>query len=272
MPDFIRNNPLTHFTHGFFYPFNSARFLLGHPSLLRYVLIPFLINLIVFSSAVYFGFDFFNGVVVQHIPQGEAWYWAILYYFAWLVAVALTAVLVFFTFTVVGNLIASPFNDLLSERTEELLSGRKSDEPFSLRGFWRDTLRIVSIELKKMAVFIIAMLLILPLNVIPGFGSVLYSVLAVALTLFFLVVEYMGYVMARKRMSFRDQRRYIFSRSMLMLGFGTGVLTLLAIPFLQFICIPVGVVGATRLWCDLGGFDVHPADKSKEGQTSSPVG
>jgi CysZ protein len=36
----------------------------------------------------------------------------------------------------------------------------------------------------------------------------------------------------------------------MMLGFGCGVFCVLAIPLVQFFCIPLAVVGATLLWCD----------------------
>jgi CysZ protein len=94
------------------------------------------------------------------------------------------------------------------------------------------------------------MLFLLLLNLIPALGTVLYAVLSVAFTLFFLAVEYTGFVFGRHRRSFRQQRRYLFSRKGLLLGFSTGVLVMLAVPFLQFICIPLAVVGATRLCHD----------------------
>ena len=94
------------------------------------------------------------------------------------------------------------------------------------------------------------MLFLLPLNLIPG-GTLPYSALSILLTVFFLVVEYTGYVFTRKHLTFLDQRRFIFSYKFMMLGFGTGIMGVLAIPFLQFFCIPLGVVGATQLWHDL---------------------
>ena len=251
MTAFLRNNALSQFSLGFFYPFRSIKLLLRAPSLWRFVLIPFGINLMVFSAAVYFGFDFFSDRVVQQIPQGDGWYWAILYYVAWVIAMLLTAVLVFFTFAVVGNLIASPFNDLLSERAEEMLTGIASDAPFSLQLFWADTRRTLSVEIRKVGLFVLAMAMILPLNLLPGIGSLLYTLLAVSLTIFFLVVNYLGIVLSRQRFSFAQQRQFIFGRLFLMAGFGTGVLALLAVPLLQFLCIPVAVVAATKLWCDL---------------------
>jgi CysZ protein len=250
MAEFITNNPVANFSRGFFYPFRGLRLLTRHPALLKYIAIPFLINLIVFSSAVHLGLDFFNSTVVDYIPRGEAWYWAILYYAAWVLAVLLTAVLVFFLFTVVGNLIASPFNDLLSERAEELLLGQKQETRFSLRGFLSDARRTIAAELKKLSLFVAGMMALLLLNLIPALGQLLYSAAAILFTLFFLVVEYLGYVFGRKSRTFRDQRRYIWRRKFLMLGFGTGVLCLLAVPFLQFLCLPLAVLGATLLWCE----------------------
>ncbi len=268
MADFIKNNPLTNFSKGFFYPFRAGRFILKHPRLYKFVIIPFLINALVFTLAVYFGLDFFNETVVGLIPQGEAWYWLTLYYVLWVVAVLATAVLVFFTFTVVGNLIASPFNDLLSERTEESLVGQKHEEPFSMRAFLIDARRTLWEESKKMLAFLLCMGLLLLLNFIPGIGSLIYSCLAILLTLFFLSVEYTGYVFGRKRGTFKDQRRFISSRKFLMLGFSTGILAILAIPFLQFLCIPVGVVGATQIWFDVEhqGQTLSPSSGSKDGQ------
>jgi CysZ protein len=46
-----------------------------------------------------------------------------------------------------------------------------------------------------------------------------------------------------------------------MMGFGTGIMGVLGVPFLQFFCIPLGVVGATQLWYDLsGGRKTAPQD------------
>ncbi len=253
MDNVIQKSPVGHFSRGFFTIFRSLRVLRRYPRLLPYIIIPFLINLAVFTGAVYLGLDFFGSTVVEYIPQGDVWYWSVVYWLVWVVAVLLTAVLVFFSFTVVGNLIASPFNDLLSERTEEVLTGQTNDEPFSLGQFMKDALATILLEAKKISIFVVIMLLILPLNLLPGFGNTLYTVLAVSLTLFFLCVEYLGFVMVRKRLFFGAQRRFIMSRKVLMVGFGTGVMAVLSIPFFQFFCIPLAVIGATRLWCEEEG-------------------
>lgn len=260
MSEQVKRNFAINFSRGFFAPFRSVRVLRSNPRLIQYILIPVLINTLVFSGAVYLGLNFFGSTVVEYIPQGEAWYWSILYWFLWVVAVLLTLVLVFFTFTVVGNLLASPFNDLLSERAEEVFSGAVNDEPFSLSRFFRDALQTVLMEAKKMWVFVVVMILILPLNLLPGLGNSIYTVLAVSLTLFFLCFEYLGFVLVRKRQFFREQKNYIFARKFLMLGFSCGVMAMLAIPFFQLLCIPLAVIGATRIWCEEEGLITHDHD------------
>jgi len=249
MPIDIKNNPPGNFSKGFLYPFRAVKFIKKHPPLLKYIIIPFIINVILLSAAVYWGLSFFDSIVVHYIPQGEAWYWLILKYFLWTLAVLVTMVLVFFCFAISGSLIASPFNDLLSEKTEELLTGILNEEPFIMKVFLKDAIQTIMDESKKIIIFIVLMIMLLFLNLLPG-GTLLYSILSVLLTVSFLSIEYTGYVFYRKHLTFKDQRRFIFSQNFLTLGFGFGVMAVLTIPFFQFFCIPLGVVGATCLYHD----------------------
>jgi CysZ protein len=242
--------PVASFTRGFSYPLRAVKFLGKKPGLLKYLAVPFIINVLVFSLSVYFGLDFFQTMLETYAPSTEVWYGVILYYLAWTVALLLTTVLIFFSFTVVGNLIASPFNELLSERTEDIRSGQPNEQPFSFGRFLAEAKHALLVEVKKMSVFVGCMLLLLAVNFIPGIGSIIYAVLAPLFTLFFLAIQYMAFVMMRKQLSFSQQRQYITQRPVLMTGFACSIFCLLAIPFLQFFCIPLAVVGATLLWCD----------------------
>ncbi|MBE0500319.1 MAG: hypothetical protein IBX47_02675, partial [Desulfuromonadales bacterium] len=55
---------------------------------------------------------------------------------------------------------------------------------------------------------------------------------------------------SRHQMVFKDQRQFIQQRKLSSIGFGIGALCLLAIPFLQFFTIPLGVIGAVHFWRD----------------------
>jgi CysZ protein len=260
MNEKLSTNPIAKFSRGFLYPFNSIAFIRNNSSLYKFVILPFLINLLTFTLVIYFGLSYFQEMVMSRLPQGDAWYWLILNYFVIIVAVLVVMVLVFFTFAVIGSLIASPFNDVLSERTEKLLTGAEIDEVFARtrsrscrwKTFWRDTLRTLVSEGKKIAVFVAGMLVLLLLHLLPVLGTAIYPVLSVAWTALFLVLEYNGYVFTRKHLTFKEQRRIVFRHAASMSGFGLGIFCVLAIPFLQFLCIPLGVVGAVRLLYDAG--------------------
>ena len=247
MGNLLVDNPVSRFSKGFFYPFRAFRFINRHKKLYLYIFIPFCITVAVLSLFLSLGFTFFQQTIIHYIPQGEAWYWHILSGILWLFAVLITAVLVFFGFTAIGNLIASPFNDLLSEKTEEILTGRMSDEPFSLAAFWQNSRIILFTEVKKISIFLLGMLGLFILNLLPVIGSLLYGFLSIFWTILFLAVEYCGFLFARRQLSYQEQRRIVLANFAMLLGFGSGLFCILAIPFFQLLCIPLGVVGATSL-------------------------
>jgi len=193
--------PVAGFARGISYPLRAVKVFRKHPGLLRYVAIPFAINLLVFSLSVYFGLDLFEWLLEKYAPGTEVWYGMVLYYLAWIVALLLTAVIVFFSFTVIGNLVASPFNEFLSERTEILLTGPLADERFTLGKILSEAKYALGVEIKKLLIFAVCMLLLFGINFVPGIGPLIYAVLAPLLTLFFLVVEYMAFVLMRKHMN-----------------------------------------------------------------------
>jgi len=247
------------FARGFAYPFRAGHLLIANPRLLVYVVVPFLINLVVFSLAVWFGLDRFDALLASLTPETSAWWWPVVKYLLWIVTVLVTALLVFFLFAIVGNLVASPFNDLLSGKIERLLTGTLPES--SGRGFIRDSLHTLLDEVLKIAVFVGGLLVLLLLFLLPAVGPLLYTGLSVIWTALFLVVDYTSYIFARRRQTFRDQRLFLRRHRLASLGFGLGALCLLAIPLLQFFTIPLGVIGAVQFWYDQvkvadGGTDV----------------
>lgn len=243
-----RKNPVRGFYDGFVSPFRAAGFIRAHKKLYKFIVIPFLINLGTFVLVVGLGAKFFEEQVMTRLPQWQGIWGVLLNYFVVTIAVVLTLGLIFFTFTAVGCLIASPFNDLLSECTENLLVGGNNDgERFSIFALGRDMAQTMWIEFKKIALFLLGMLLLMLLHLIPGLGSMIYAPLSVAWTIFFLIMEYTGYVFTRRKMGVKEQARTIFRHFGVMCGFGTGVFLLLAVPFVQFFCMPLAVVAAVRL-------------------------
>jgi CysZ protein len=72
-------------------------------------------------------------------------------------------------------------------------------------------------------------------------------VAAFLFTLLFLPLQYAGYAMDHQLMTFAQRRALIWKHRWLMLGFGAAASLTLLIPLLNFICLPILVVGATLL-------------------------
>jgi CysZ protein len=244
---------------GYFYPFRGFRFLLGHPKLVTYVIIPFFINTLLYTGLVWFAASNFGGWMEKLMPQGDAWYWAALSAVLWILFAVVLLVVLVYTFTLVGNLLLAPFNDFLSEKVELLYTGHRLDEPFRLAALLKDVSRSLKAELGRLAMYLTAFLLLLPLNLFPPLGTAIYGGAFTVLTLFFLGWEYLDFSMERWHLRFSVKRKLAFGNAGVLLSFGAGSVLLLLIPLLNFLAIPVCVIGGTLLICDLRAAGRTPA-------------
>lgn len=227
---------------GFGYAMEGLR-LIARPGLRRYVVVPFMINLVVFGLLVWLGIDRFEVVLDRWLPE-DSW----LAYFRWLLwplfAVAFLLI-VFYTFTLVANLLGAPFNDMLSARIEAMLTGQRLDD--GAGSIFAAIGPAIGSELQKIVYFLPRALPLLLLFVIPGINTLapfawgLFSAWSIAL-------EYTEYPFGNNGIPFREQRRVVRQRRLTALGFGGGVMLLMLIPGVNFLAMPAAVAGATALW------------------------
>ncbi len=111
--------------------------LIAHPGLRRFVAIPLGINILVFSAAIYWGVGRFEDLIawlqsrLPRLPDWLSWLrWLEqgLEWVLWPLFIMLAALLVFYGFTLVANLISAPFNGLLAEKVEHLERGAPLDK------------------------------------------------------------------------------------------------------------------------------------------------
>ena len=245
----------------FSYPFRGMLFIFRHLRLLGYVAVPVCINTILFALLAWLVGTHYTGWLQQLLPSKETWYWAILFYVL-LVLVGMVLLLVgIYAFTLIGNIILGPFNDFISEKVEMIYAGTATDEPFSMKALFSDILRSLKVQVAKMLLYLGGLIVLLVIHLIPIVGTVLYPVLILLYTLFFLGWEYCDYSMERWKYSFRRKLRISLKNAFAFAGFGAGASLMLFIPLVNLMTIPVCAVGATLLFCDL----------RKEGRLLSPV-
>lgn len=231
-----KNNPIA----GAMYLFRGLQ-LVMRPRLRRFVLIPALINAILFAVVIYFSANWIYDSSRELLPAWLDW----LSFLLVPMFLLLSAAAVFFTFTLLANLIASPFNGVLAEAVEFRLSGREPT-PSSLRSIMRDAGVAIRSELRKLGYILIRMVPLLLLFLLPPVGPLLWAVFSA----WMLAITYVDYPMGNHGYEFSRQRQVLGERRWMALGFGFAVMSAMAIPVVNFFVMPCAVAGATAMWVD----------------------
>jgi CysZ protein len=220
--------------------------LMRQPGLRRYVAMPLLISTLVFSAAIWFGIHWI-GVLVEwllgYLPGWLEW----LSYLLWPLFVLTGLLVVFYTFSIITNLIAAPFNGLLAEAVELHLTGQPLDETGGWQELLKDVIPSILSELRKLMYFALRAAPLAVLFLIPGVNLAAPFIWAL-FSAWMLAIEYADYPMANHLLHFTEQKRRLRQRRLLSYGFGSGSLLLTMIPVVNFIAMPASVAGATAMW------------------------
>ena len=219
--------------------------LIRQPGIRVYAVMPLIINSVLFASLIWFGYDQFSPMVdkmMSNVPAILGFLRGII----WLIITAFTAIFVFFTFTPIANIVAAPFNALLSEKIETRLSGKSINSNSSFIKMVRTS---VLSQLRKLVyiLFWSAVLLLISLSPLINFAA---PFLWVIFGSWMLSLEYLDYPMGNHEFDFKQEKQILAARKGLALGYGSSVMVLTSIPLLNFIVMPVAVAGATVLWVE----------------------
>ena len=148
----------------------------------------------------------------------------------------------------IANVLASPFLDTLAQRVEEIEMGATPEEESSgLLGSGAEVLRSVREELRKTVFFLAVLVGLTAIGfMVPG-AQLLTGPAIVGFTIFFLPLDYASYTLDRRRLSFRQKRLWLESNKPAVVGFGMAAFFICAVPGLNFIAMPLLVVGGTLL-------------------------
>jgi CysZ protein len=222
--------------------------LLRNPRLLPFVVIPLLINIVIFASLISYSISTIGetlGIWLSVIPDWLSW----LDWLIWPIVVIVLALVTGYLFTAVAILIASPFNALLAEKVEELTTGQPVQGP---EGLWQALLlfpRAITRELVKLLYYLPLLLVVLVLMWIPPFTAVT-PLLWFLFGAWMMAVQYTDYPMDNHQISFAGVKDLLRQRRLSSLGFGGAVALASGVPILNFFVVPAAVCGATLFWCE----------------------
>lgn len=219
--------------------------MLGHPSLRAFVLIPLIINILIFGSLITIGFSYISDLMDAMLSSIPSWL-DFIQWILWPLIVITVSLATGYLFTTVALIIASPFNALLAEKAEELITGQPVN---SLEGFGAAVLAIpksILRELAKLLYYIPMAVFVLLISFIPGVGAIAWLLLGA----WMMSIQFVDYPMDNNQLSFADVKEAVRRRRLSSMGFGGLVALCASIPLVNFFVVPAAVVGATLLWCE----------------------
>lgn len=215
------------------------------PGVRVFVLIPLLINTLLFAAVLYYGASTMNEFVDSYLTGWLEW----LRWILWPLFILVALTVVFFCFSILANLIAAPFNGFLAEACEVYLTGTPITEEGTIKQLPAEIIKAIKSESRKFVYFLVRAIPLLLLFLIPlvQIGAPFLWILFGA---WMLALEYADFPMGNHGILFPEQRETMKQKRPLAFGFGLGVMVLTLLPVINFIAIPVAVCGATRLWVE----------------------
>ncbi|UVM56770.1 sulfate transporter CysZ [Pseudomonas sp. B21-012] len=216
------------------------------PSLRLFVLLPLAVNLLLFVGLIYLAGHQFSLWVDSLMPSLPSWL-SFLNYVLWPLFVVLVGLMVFFTFTMLANIIAAPFNGFLAEKVEVVVRGTDDFPAFSWAELTAMVPRTLGREARKLGYFLPRAIGLFILSLIP-----VVNIIAAPLWLLFgiwmMAIQYIDYPADNHKMSWQDMLAWLREKRWQSLGFGGSVYLVLLVPFLNILMMPAAVAGATLFW------------------------
>lgn len=214
---------------GLLAPFRGAAFVAKH-GLWGYVAVPIVVNVLI---ALVSGFAAYRLATRWAPLQSNAW---------WQVGTAVLAVvLVVPVFLILYPLVSSPFIDLLTEKTESIVTGSHPSA-----GLWMGAAQALLHGVAKSGLYLFALGFTAALSLFLGPAAVLGLVLGAL----FLGYDGFDYPLARRRVSFLGKWRYLFSNFAQTAGYCASASALYALPLAFIVAPPFVCVGATLAYLD----------------------
>jgi CysZ protein len=217
--------------------------LIRQAGLRRYVWIPLGINFVVLGAIMYFGAGQYDALMAGITGWLPDWLSVLAGVITFLAALMIFAVGIYL-FTIIANIVASPFNAILSEKVEEyLVPGLVRESP----GILVILVRSVAREISKLLYLRPRLLGLVLLSIVPGLNA-LAPFAWILFGAWMMAIQYVDYAADNNQVSFPGLKQRLGTARFQAILFGLIVYFLLAIPLVNLFLMPIAVAGGTVLW------------------------
>ena len=237
------------FVKGFLSPFAAFKVLKKHKGLVKYFIIPFILNIIILSAIFYFSYTGVYGYVTS-LLSGNAWYITVIRFILMPGLFIILGTGIILVYSITGCIITAPFNDILSQKVERAITGDLPDEKFRLLQLIRDITRTCMNVLKLLSIVLIINLALMFLNFIPFLGSLLYTALSFMTASFFIGFQFFDFPLERRRLPFSRKLSVLWRYKFPVIGLGAAFFTISYVPIIGFLGLNLATIGATTLFIE----------------------
>jgi CysZ protein len=225
--------------------------LLWRPDIRWLVVVPLLINIVLFVFATGFAAQWLQSwitTITTSIPEWLQW----LAWIIWFLFAALALAIYAFIFTIVANLIGSPFYGVIAQRIIATETNRKQSNDAANQRFFKAAWQSVLREVQLIGYFLPRTVGIgivsLMLSVIPVV-SLLAPIIAASWAAWCLCLQYLDYAADSDGVKFLDVRKKVSANRLNSMGFGFSAMLASAVPLVNLVMLPASVVAGSLLWC-----------------------
>jgi len=250
----------------------GARLLLL-PKFRPYILVPLLVNVVLFFILTGYLIIYFNDSInwmLSFLPNWQwlSWIISALLWIIWPLFAALIMMIYGYTFSLLTNIIAAPFYGLLAEKIENhLIEDKINSEPISQmipRTFLRELVKLWYFISRGflLALLSLVLLWIPPINTIIPLLWLLWGAWS-------MVIQYSDYPADNHKTPFKTLRLWLAAEKLYSYSFGGLIMLAGMIPIVNIFVMPIAVAGATVNWVTRGRHQCLPP--SRIHKTPQPI-
>ncbi|BFU60871.1 MULTISPECIES: sulfate transporter CysZ [Rodentibacter] len=214
----------------------------------RFVIMPILMNILLLSGLFWLFISQVSTMidwVMGFLPDWLGFLSVILL----VLSIGMILLLFYFIFTTLSGFIAAPFNGLLAEKLEKMLTGEPINNDNWL-DVMKDVPRMLRREWQKLWYSLPKIVGLFLLSFIPMVGQTIVPILTFLFTAWMMAIQYCDYPFDNHKVSFDVMKNALGEQRTQNLTFGALITCCTFIPLINLVIIPVAVCGATVMWVE----------------------
>ena len=243
--------------------------LISQQGLRRFVIMPILLNIVLMIGLLWLFITQVSDMitwVMNFLPDWLSWMSSIMF----IASLAMILTVFYFSFTMLSGFIAAPFNGLLAEKVEKMLTGEVMIET-NMQDFIKDVPRMLAREWQKLWYSLPKYIALFLFGFMPFLGQTVVPIIAFVFGAWMMAIQYCDYPFDNHKISFHAMRFKLAQNRTQSLVFGALITLCTLVPIINLVVIPVAVCGATAMWVDTYRKELYDANRVKTSQNSTAL-